>query len=342
MGEDEAAVLLSRHIADDVPTPGLGRILVDATPPVLMAQRMAEAFTPYRARHIERVIKTFAPDAILFPQISIFPKLVQAQAVITVGDVQHLVHPGNFALVDRLFRRAIYPYSFERAAIVLSMSVHTREQLIELANVSAGKIRVVPLGAGVAAGSRAGVPVQAPYLYFPAATNVHKGHDVLLRTFAAAVREHALPHTLVLTGQQTTHWRTLKRQIAQLGIADRVIHLGFVARDTVGSLYAGADAVVFPTRFEGFGLPVLEAASAGAKVIASDLSVFEEVGARGVLNIDFEDPRQLVSALAAEQRASLGEQAWTWERTARATLEALRDAGQGVSVGRGKWRRRTQ
>jgi len=341
--DDEVAVLLSRHIAAEVATPGLTRIEVDATLPVLMAQRMAEAFTPYRATAIEAVIARVAPDAVLFPQISMFPKHIPVPAVLTVGDVQHLVHPGNFAIIDRLFRAAIYPYSFRHAARILAISAYTRDQLVELAGVPADKIVVVPLGARAASTPAGAPPVAPPYLYFPAATNVHKGHDVLLASFAAAVREHGLPHRLVLTGQQTPHWRVLQRAIAELGITDRVVHLGFVARQVVDALYAGADAVVFPTRYEGFGLPVVEAAAAGTKVIASRLAVFAELGAVDVLQIDFEDPRQLAEAVASPVRSSLAASPWTWEGTARATLDALREAAEASDVGEGeKPRRRTQ
>ncbi len=101
----------------------------------------------------------------------------------------------------------------------------------------------------------------------------------------------------------------------------------------VRSLYCHADAVVFPSRFEGFGLPVVEAAACGRKVIACCLPAYEDNGIEGVLTIDFEDAAQLAAALAANATAVITSRSWTWERHARETLAALRDAASAPPRG---------
>jgi len=332
---DTVAVLLECNLARALPTPGLERVVVDASASRVVAERCLEAFTPYRARRVETAIDRFAPDAMLFPQISLFPKSLAVPAVVTVGDMQHLLLPGNFSVFERRFRAAIYPYSLARAAVVLAMSGFTKRTLIERAGVDADKVRVVALGTDADAGQgncadAAAAPpppgIDLPYLYYPAVTRPHKDHATLLRTFATLVRDRALPHHLVLSGERTGQWRALRRLIGRLAIEDRVVHVGHVSRDLVRSLYAHADAVVFPSRFEGFGLPLVEAAACAAKIIACSLPAYDDTGVEGVVTIDFEDSAQLASALASPARSALTPRAWTWERNARETLAALRDA----------------
>lgn len=328
---DEVVVVAGREAAASVETPGLGRAVVDLSPTALVARRAAEAFTPWRDRFLERTIATLRPDAVFFPQFSMYPIRLDAPAVVHVADVQHLLLPDNFALLDRAFRRAIYPRSLARARLVVAASSWTASTLVRLADVEESKIRVVrhgvPSRAGAGPTTTVSAPVEGPYLYYPAVTNPHKGHDLLLDSYAALVRE-GLGHRLVFTGQKTGHWKNLERKIRALGLDGRVVHLGYVGREVVEALYANAEAVVFPSRFEGFGLPVVEAAGHGVRVITSDLEVFDENGVEGLLRIDFSDAGQLEVALASPVRARVTDGGWTWSEAASATLDALREAAR--------------
>ena len=337
---DEVVLLLGREAAASIETPGLERVVLDLGPRALVARRGAEAFTPWRDREVEGALAALGPDAVFFPQFSMYPKHAVAPSVVHVADVQHLLLPGNFALVDRAFRAAIYPWSLAHATLVIAASRWTAGHLSQLAGIDASRIRVVHHAAPLRSCSRRGgpdcgpAPVDGRYLYFPAATNAHKGHDRLLEGFArvvasscddAATRPQG-PLRLVLTGQRTALWRELERRIEALGLAGRVLHLGFVERSVVEALYHHAEAVVFPTRFEGFGLPVIEAAAHGVKVVASDLDVFGELGVTGLERIDFDDPSALGRALASPSRAGLAADTPTWSDAAAATIDVLREA----------------
>lgn len=334
-GDDEVFVLAGRDAAASVDTPGLERVVLDIGERSLVARRGAEAFTPWRDRVIEREFAALRPDAVLFPQISMFPKRVPAPAAIFVGDVQHLVHPRRFPLVDRAFRRAIYPYSFANARVVMAASEVTRRDLEERAGVDPAKVRVVRHGARLRPSGREFLrpPVSGRYLYFPAASNPHKGHEDLLHAFASIARDDD-GLRLVLTGEKTAHWPRIEASIRRLDLEARVLHLGYVDRDVVDSLYAHAEAVVFPSRFEGFGLPMVEAASFGVKVVASRLEVFAETGTVGVERINFADPQQLRAALSSPVVAGLAEGAWTVRDSAEAVMAALREvAGRTPAAG---------
>jgi glycosyltransferase involved in cell wall biosynthesis len=169
--------------------------------------------------------------------------------------------------------------------------------------------------------------VEGPYLYYPAATWPHKAHATLFRAYAALRRGGMLAERLVLTGQRTPLWEKVLRPLAvDLGISQDVVHLGFVPFDEVRRLYAGAAAVLFPTTFEGFGLPVLEAVQAGRKVVTSRLAVFDEIGVPRAAQADFDRPDEVMAALAQTGPTRLLREPETWAQAARRTLEALRSA----------------
>lgn len=332
-GRDEVVVLAAREAADAAPAPKLGRRVVDIGAASLVARRGAEAFGRWRDRRLEREVAALKPDAVFFPQISMFPRCIEAPAALYVGDVQHLVLPHLFPFVDRAFRAAIYPYSMRKARLVMAASEATRRDLVARARVDDAKIRVVRHGAPPPRdpSTVARPPVDGRYLYFPAASNPHKGHEELLKAFAALARDDD-GLRLVLSGQKTAHWPKLDALARELGIRARVQHVGWVDRATVDALYAHAEAVVFPSRFEGFGLPVVEAASFGGKVVASRLDVFDEQGTTGVQRIDFRDAAQLRAALASPQRAGLAPGAWTRRDSAAAVMAALRECAGNPSA----------
>jgi len=337
MGTDDRAVLVvHRDNADSIEAPGLERIVADRNGRQIVRSRVMEAFTPLRARWAERLFEKIAPDAVLFPQQSIFPKAIPFPSVMTVLDVQHLFFPEYFSLFDRLFRATIYPYSLRRADQIIAISEYTRKTVIQRCRVPAEKITAVPFGVPEhdVSAIRPTDRIPGPYLYYPAATFPHKNHRTLLRTFAQLKRRGDFAYKLVLTGKRTREWDKLRRLIRELGIHHDVIHPGFVSFDEVQRIYKGADAVVFPTQFEGFGLPVVEAVAFGKKVITSRLEVFDEIGVPQESQIDFANPDELARAIGTPGATRLARPSWTWSENAQATLELLRTAARGDAPAR--------
>lgn len=329
-GGDTVILVLTRDNEGQFPRHGEQRVVVDRSDTRLLAARMLEAFTAYRARFAERALAEADADVVLFPQQSIFPKRVSCACVVTVHDLLHLYMPRCISPLDRAFRRGIYPYSLQRADHVIANSAFTRKTLIERCGLPGQDITVTLQGLTriETASIRPSDKVQGPYLYYPAATFPHKGHDILLKTFATLRRREGFNYKLVLTGQKTPHWKTLGNLIHRLGIDSDVTHLGFIPRQEVFELFQGASAVVFPTRFEGFGRPVWEAAQFKKKVIVSRLEVFEEIGVPGQFRIDFADPDQLLSALAADGPTELKFQPWTARQMVDVTFDVLRAAAR--------------
>ena len=326
---DEVVAVLHPEAAQGLEAPGVERLLLPRGDRALVAARLAEAFTPWRDRAAERAFAAARADATLFPQQSLFPARVAGPVVLTALDLQHLDHPEWFGPFDTRFRAAVYPRSLARADRVLAISAFTAGTLRDRCGVAPERLEVVHLGVTPPpAPPEGGWPplpeAPPPYLYYPAATWPHKDHATLLRCYAALRRAGRLEARLVLTGARTRAWDGLERLAARLGVAGDVLHLGFRPRADLERLYAHASAVVFPSRYEGFGLPILEAAARGQKVVARPLPVYRELGLPAEAQIDLGDPEALARALEAPGPTVLTAPPPTWEACVEATLRALR------------------
>jgi glycosyltransferase involved in cell wall biosynthesis len=252
-----------------------------------------------------------------------------------VVDVQHLYQPELIPAAERAFRAAVYPASMARAEHLVAISEFTRRTVLERCGGAPEKVTAIPLGyeprdaSAVTPTDR----VAGPYLYYPAATFAHKDHATLIRSYAALRRRGDLAERLVFTGMQTPAWRGLARLARDLGVAEDVVHLGYLPYPETRRVYAGAGAVVFPSRYEGFGIPVLEAAvEFRRKVITSRLPVFDELGVPPERQIDFADPEALLAALRLPGPTVLLRRPSTWEDCARRTMELVRTLSAGVSA----------
>jgi len=328
-GDDEITLLMHKDITDKMIVKGLGHHVVNKSDATVVRARFLEAITPYRARFAEKALKELAPDVVFFPQQSLFPKKVSCPSVVTVHDQQHLFFPQYFSMVDRIYRAMIYPYSAMQAARIIAISQFVARTLTQRNSTPSDKITVIPHGISPidvdAIDSCDEIPNR--YLYYPAATFPHKAHSTLFDTFAKLRRNKNFDYKLVLTGQQTAHWNQLQKQINNLGIDNDVMHLGFLPYEKVLQVFKGAEAILFPTQFEGFGLPVYEAVQYKKKIICSRLEVFDEIGVPCEFQIDFSDPDQLLAVLNHPGATNLTVQPITWGQVAEQTLDLIRTVG---------------
>lgn len=296
-----------------------------------IAERLLEAFSPYHSAAAERLVAEARIDVMLYPHQAMFPKRIAMPCVLTVVDVQHLFIPDYFSRFDLEFRKRAYADSLQRCSAIAAISQVTADSLVERCGVPSEKIEVVHLGCdkidlAKVADQRL---VDEPYLYYPAASFAHKGHARLFRSLAELKRSGKVPQKLVLTGMQTAHWKTLEQLATAEGLAGEIVHLGYLPYGKVLEMYKGADAVLFPTEFEGFGLPVLEAVQFVRKVVCSRLSVFDELGVPEEWQIDYAQPGELLRALEAQGPTRLRREPNTWEDTARQTLALLEKTAGG-------------
>ena len=235
--------------------------------------------------------------------------------VLTLLDVQHLDLPQLFPRGERLFRRLAYDRAAARAGQVIVISDWVRARVIARLGLDPERVHAIHLGVDHAAFSPSGVVEREPFLYYPARPWPHKNHDRLFAAFAM-LRAERPELRLVLTGSGHD----------PASLPAGVETLGDVPLATRVDLYRRAAAVVFPSLYEGFGLPPLEAMACGCPVAVSDAGSLPEVVGDAAVRFDAEDPAAIAAAVeqAFERSAELGalgiERAarFTWEATARA------------------------
>jgi glycosyltransferase involved in cell wall biosynthesis len=237
-------------------------------------------------------------------------------AVVTVHDLSFERHPGLMNRRDRAIFRAVVPRAVRRACVVFAVSERTRRDLIDLYGTPAEKIVVTPNAVDPAF-----TPDGRPdgYLLFVGA--VQRRKNPLAAASAAA--DLGLPLVVVGPEKEPELARELQRRGADLR--------GYVEKAELASLYRGALCVVLPSRFEGFGLPVLEAMACGTPVVAADEPALREVGGDAAVYADdaglADAVRRTLADRDAWSRAGIERaRLFSWDETARRVLDGYRRA----------------
>ena len=220
----------------------------------------------------------------------IVPLIPAPRPIVTVHDLQYLFFPEYFTKTKLVYLQRMVPRSAEAARLVLTPSEYTRRTVIERLRIDPSVVVVVPHGIGTRGGVRASEDIrerhglEGPFFLYPAAMYPHKNHLVLIDAFARLLKVHPEAQ-LVLTGPKGwQEWKTatdmeerIVGEIENRNIWGRVKQLGYVSAPDLEALYQAATAMVFPSRFEGFGAPILEAMARGCPVIAADATAIPEV-----------------------------------------------------------------
>ena len=262
--------------------------------------------------------------------------------VTTVLDLSTRKFPQDFPLEWRVYERWLVPGRARTAARVVAISEVTRRDVI--AEYGVHPDRVVTIHPGVDRGFFAPMapapPSGPPHLLFPGAPVARKNLELVLNCLAAAPNGSATSEAeLDISGARAESFPALALRIESLGLTQRVHWLGLVKREDMPGLMVGAAAVLYPSLYEGFGLPPLEAMAAGSPVIASNASCLPEVLGDAAILVEPTDQRGLAEALEAvltrdevRQRLVAAGRArartFTWERCAESTVEVYRQALQ--------------
>jgi len=228
--------------------------------------------------------------------------------VSVVYDLQYAYYPQFFSPDDEAGRERTFLTAARVAQRLVCISEFTRQTVLEQGNVPPGRTATVHISLPrrltraapeAVAGLRARLNLsEAEYLLFPANYWPHKNHRMLLTAlgmFAAARPESSLK--LVLTGADTGLRAELGQAAARLGLADRAIFAGYVSDEELSALLTGAKALIFPSLFEGFGMPLVEAMAVGTPILCSNVTSLPEVGADAVLYFDPRRPDDMAAAI---------------------------------------------
>ena len=258
-------------------------------------------------------------EVVHYPLTIALPR-VRARTVVTLHDAQHLDLPTLFPRAERAFRSVAWHRSLRSADRVIALSEFVRRRALERLGLDEQRVRVVHSGVDHAR-FHPGAEAREPFLLYPARPWPHKNHARLYEAFAALRRDRP-ELRLVLTGG------------GDFGtVPDGVELRGLVSDEELASLYRRASALVFPSLYEGFGQPPLEAMASGCPVACSDAAALPEIAGDAARLFDPYD----VSAIAAAVRDVLDDPApwrerglaqaarYSWDATARATEAVYRE-----------------
>lgn len=280
----------------------------------------------------QQIIDRRSVRIVFFPSGSIYPSgLRNVITVVTLYDLQHEYFPEHFNEAHYSARRRGNYIAAHAADHILAISKFTKRTLIEKYQIPANKITVTYL-APQRFGAPASIQLSNQYLLYPAALWPHKNHAVLVEAMNH-IKDVFPQLQVILTGTEKKKGmaRNILERAAQRGLGDRVHYLGHVSPGIMSTIYDHATALVFPSSFEGFGMPLVEAFIKGVPVIAADnTSIREIVGDAGIL-VPTGDAVGLAEAIKnviddenlcadlvkkGHARAAL----FSWEKTAEATL----------------------
>jgi glycosyltransferase involved in cell wall biosynthesis len=350
----------SRHLLS-----ALGQLVIDgATPHRFTAFLHAGDFTPpgvelrRGSSHLERPLVRIAWEQGILPVelkriqadvvhglVNVLPLATRRPGVVTVHDLSFLRLPELFPPYKRAYLTALCRASVARARQIVAVSRQTAADLSLAWGVDEGRVLVAPNG--VDARFSPGTPVQAAafrqahalperYWLYLGTLEPRKNLSLLLSAFARW-RQQASPVDqgvhLVLAGGKGWYYETIFAQVESLGLAEVVHFPGFIPDELLPAWYRAAELFLYPSRYEGFGLPVVEAMACGTPVICSGAPGVREVAGDAAILVSPDDVDAWVAALAmaATQpalRAKLGRaglaraRQFTWETAAAVTIEA--------------------
>ena len=278
----------------------------------------------------------------------VVPLVAATRRVSTVYDLSSFLFPDMHTTANNLVQRLV-PASVRASRRVIAVSEHTKQDLIRLWNVPAEKIRVVPGAAGEefrpiddAAGLerfRAEKNLPGRFVLFVGTLEPRKNIGAIFDAMKLLKNEGLNGYKLVVIGEKGWRYGPIFDRVHSLGMDDDVQFVGYQGWDVLPYFYNLARMLLFPSFYEGFGLPPLESMACGTPAIVGDNSSLKEVVADDRLRVDPRNPRDLADAVArlmtdedvyrtissqGRRRAS----EFSWEKVARQTLDVYREAAR--------------
>lgn len=303
----------------------------------------------FRLDLIQVGIDRLGLDLLHNPFTSVRCSKYKTPLIVTFHDLQHQYYPEFFKAKEVRGRDKIYRKAAYEADRIIAVSYYTKQTLLDSYGVPSDNVDVVHLGVGseykktddkvLLDKERNFLGLTKPFIYYPAATWLHKNHINLLRAVKILITDHQFEGDLVLTGVATSAKANLLIKIADLGIQDRVHILGYLPYDKLPVIYNLARMMVFPSLFEGFGMPALEAMACGCPVVCSNVTSLPEVAGDAADYFDPTSPEEIAACInklwnnngtlsAMIDKGIKRAEQYSWEKTAQKTLEIYMRAPQ--------------
>lgn len=284
------------------------------------------------------------PDIVHGTNYSVFP-CQHSQNVMSIYDLTFIKYPQYTNSVVKTYSKQI-KQCLKWTDLVLTISENSKKDIVNYFQVNPDSVYVTPLASQYHADYLVNIDIEQlqqrinynfkqPYLLFVSTIEPRKNLITLIDAFNLLKQNYHIEHNLVLIGQKGWHYKPIFEHIANSPWNTSIYHLDYLPNELVALFYKNAEVFVYPSYYEGFGLPVLEAMTLGAPVITSNTSSLPEVVADAAIKIDPHDATSLAEAILqvisdsqlrnqmierGQKRAKL----YTWEKTAKATIAAYK------------------
>lgn len=287
-----------------------------------------------------KILRKWKVDIIHIPDFRRFVTGASVPVVVTIHDMTRYILTDKYDPVRMFYHRRILPSFLKRFAHVIAISENTKHDVLRFFPFLEDHISVVYDGISTSLYKslprdlvetvRSKLHLPRHYvLYVSRIEHPAKNHVGLIEAFRSLKQSTNLPHKLVLVGSPS--FRSQEVYEAARSLGDQIMFTGFVSTQDLPAVYNAADAFVFPSLYEGFGLPVLEAMACGVPVAASNVSAVPEVAGEAAILFDPYDIREITQAMgrlltdndlrdALRQRGFERAKEFSWEKTARETL----------------------
>ena len=248
------------------------------------------------------------PIDVLFVPAHTAPWIHPKKTVVTMHGLEYEMMPKAYSMWERFYMRASIKSSCRWAQKIISVSENTKRDLMRLYQVPEEKILVVYEGYDsnfqfsifnfqtISNEQISNYKNYSPYFLFIGRLEGRKNILGIIETFEILKEKYGLPHKLLLAGKGGYGYDRIKIQISKSKFQKDIVELGFVKDEEKFELIAGAEVFLFPTFYEGFGIPVLEAQSVGVPVVVSNISSLPEVAGDSALLVDPEKPEEIAES----------------------------------------------
>jgi glycosyltransferase involved in cell wall biosynthesis len=354
---NQYSLLCDRHYIDELPlgNPGFKAVPCNFTKPSIGWFLRGVIRNTVKIDILRPIMNRLQVDVIHHPFSILNPLHLTIPSVLTFHDMQHEFFPEYFSSFEMKVRNEFFRLSAEQATRIIAISEHAKSTLVEKYGVTPEKIEVIYNGYNssfriiddpdLLEKVRSRYGLNRPFLYYPAATLPHKNHKTLFAALKLLRDRHHFDGQLVLSGAVTRVNSAIMQEIGRMGLEDTVKVLGRLPHDDLPFLYNLARVMAFPSLFEGFGLPLIEAMACGCPVACSNVTSMPEVIGDAGVTFDpasVEDVAEKIFILwedEAQREALRGRglqraqsRLFSWVNTARETIKVYEKAAAANDV----------
>lgn len=273
--------------------------------------------------------------------------------IVTIMDLQHEYFPVFFSEEQLRHRHHLWPRAAKTSQAIIAISNYTKKTILEKYGVSPDKIHVIhlaanpiyfePLEMGRLREVSNKYKLPDRFVFYPAFTWPHKNHMTLIEALSIYYKKYGSRMPLILTGSQKEGQKSILKRIDDFNLKESVKFLGFIPTADMPALYRLSSGLVFPSLFEGFGMPVLEAMVSGCPVACSNVTSLPEIVGDTAETFDPMDAEAIADAMyrlihdeelrnGNIQRALERTRMFSWEKTAVQTIQVYRETYKAMGV----------